>query len=233
MLYGAFFARKTVKPWEEGRLNPAYCQITSDLDVHLIPSVPYIWVLTSENQLILGVEEPWNYPEAFHINVSRPQDAQVWMNLVSKMKLSLIDRSTVSALMTATSSLVNGVVSISPSPESVCFERRLGHPTIAVRFSDHLSTCGTMTPEPCRLGGDLYCDNGQWVINNRSGRYGCKHESSLEHQEQIEQTLIYASEILQRKRIPVVPRLYFSCPHPNFISDIFAGGTRDLLKIRQ
>lgn len=59
-----------------------------------------------------------------------------------------------------------------PAPKAIArLCNRLGHPAL-------------VSADPARVGGEIYYDNGEWIINNRSGRYGLnlgRQKKHLDH----------------------------------------------------
>jgi hypothetical protein len=82
-----------IKPHEAGRINLTYTDITeSNSDFKPVPGVPYLWVVTSEladkkssdeKRIIVGVEEPWKYPQAMGFSKNDP----IWKENIEKQLL--------------------------------------------------------------------------------------------------------------------------------------------------
>lgn len=79
------------EPIEPTRLNPAWTDLTANpirsatFSFEPVQSVRYDWVLTSpELHLVVGLEKPWDHPEAFGFRGSEP----VWKRIAADMKAS-------------------------------------------------------------------------------------------------------------------------------------------------
>lgn len=53
----------SLREQEKNRLNPAL--INSDALTELLPEIPYLWALNKDCELMIGIEKPWLYPQAF------------------------------------------------------------------------------------------------------------------------------------------------------------------------
>lgn len=69
-----------IKPQEMERLNPAFTKL-EDLK-SLVPGVPYLWVLDSQGNINIGIEEPWKYPQAFGFKGDEQTWQQIKKNLI-------------------------------------------------------------------------------------------------------------------------------------------------------
>jgi len=188
-------ALKPIKPTEQGRVNPAYYHLRDLNPNAFVPTVPYIWVITEKREVVIGIEAPWDYPDAFGFNIENPEDAKNWTHIQQQLKEA---------------------------------QPILGHPTIAVQFLETRADAGTTLPGKCYIGGDLFHDGENWILNNRSGRYGRKDEHTVYRQQQVESYLRFATHLFKQISMPVTPKLYFHKRNPDFTSDIFAGDTSDL-----
>jgi hypothetical protein len=128
-----------VKPHESGRLNSFYTNITlngmKSESCKLVESVPYLWVYNDKEEIIIGVEDPLKYPQAF-VDPGIPIQKAAF----DKIKPSLFAA------------------------------RKLGHPTLASHFDD--KGAALTDRGQAYIGGELICENGKWILNNVSGRYG-------------------------------------------------------------
>lgn len=129
---------------EPTRLNPAWTDLTESpigsptFSFRPVQTVRYDWVLTSPAlHLIVGLERPWDHPEAFGFRSGDP----VWRRIATAMEES----------------------------------GRSGHPTLVCSFGNvdanplgHIESTGLGL-----IGGELvYQNDGRWLINNNSGRFG-------------------------------------------------------------
>jgi hypothetical protein len=123
----------TVKPNERGYLNPGYTDLTDCFEQGIAPSrfqpgQMYLWVLTGDDHLVIGLENAWRQGEALDVELER------------------------------------GI------SEYLAYKGKAGHPTLTPKWDPD----GTVSDDPgqAAIGGELNYVNGQWVIDNNSGRYG-------------------------------------------------------------
>lgn len=131
---------KVVKPQESERISLSYNNITEQKKLAgetftPIKGVVYLWVYTTTQEIIVGIEEPWKYPQAF-IDVTDQKQMDNFRKIVKQTKSSGM----------------------------------LGHPTLACSFDE----AGKALPEKgtAYIGGELKYIDGQWQIDNYSGRFG-------------------------------------------------------------
>jgi hypothetical protein len=138
-----------VKPSELTMINPVWIDIEANPEEFVAyQDVTYLWVMRDDGKIILGVEEPWKYPQAFAPSVSitlekmrRHYEAQkdYWNSQ------SIRDGSG-------------------------------GHPTLAAWFSE--TGEASDYAGFAFIGGELQYDSvsKKWVLSNRSGRFGRKDD---------------------------------------------------------
>lgn len=57
-----------IRAGEINRINPGYTNLSTAEKFLPIKGVTYIWLLTSQEELIVGIEEPWNHLNAFALS---------------------------------------------------------------------------------------------------------------------------------------------------------------------
>ncbi|KFA87389.1 hypothetical protein [Archangium violaceum] len=172
-----------VKPSELTMINPVWIDIQSN-PKEFVPhkSVTFLWVMRGDGNVILGVEEPWRYKEAF--------DKSVWP-MLEKMK----QHYEAEAEYWKTQSIRDGSG---------------GHPTLAAWFdptgraSDHAGFA--------YIGGELRYDENtsQWVLTNQSGRFGRGSElkeGTVQEQDVLEALNGAAQRITEKTGLAVTIRL--------------------------
>ncbi|HAT1130430.1 TPA: hypothetical protein NR353_001600 [Legionella pneumophila] len=92
--------------------------------------------------------------------------------------------------------------------EGIKAHHGFGHPTLAAEFNSD----GQVKVGLAHLGGELKCINGEWIIDNRSGRFGRYDEVSADIRLQIENTINEVASIFQEANIKVTPKLHFKNP---------------------
>lgn len=83
---------KIIKKQEEASINYAYTNLTqafNDFASKFTPveGVRYLWVYTEKKEIIIGIEEPWNYPQAF-IDTKKLKDCQFFHEKIKPLKLN-------------------------------------------------------------------------------------------------------------------------------------------------
>lgn len=149
----------SIKPHEQNTIN--YCIMNLSQDkFELVESAKYLWVLTwnevtQEPEVFFGIENPLDYPQAFHVNI-QGYLKKLKQNLdeaIDKIKQSDADHikkeNQINAMI-----LQNG------------FPGR-GHPTLAIKYNNN----GDALPCKSYAGGELFFEKDQWVLNNASGRF--------------------------------------------------------------
>jgi hypothetical protein len=133
-----------VKPSELTMINPVWIDIENDPQEFVQHrSVTFLWVMRDDGHIIVGVEEPWKYPEAFDPGVKKMLD-QMKEHYEAKAKY-----------YAELGSIRDGSG---------------GHPTLAAWFSqtgqasDHAGFA--------YIGGELKYIGDHWVLTNQSGRFG-------------------------------------------------------------
>ena len=192
-----------IKTKEEGRVNPAYMNISDVGHFNPVAGVTYIWALNSEKKIIIGIQKPWEHPDAFNFDLKDSNQKKQWDDITDKLKMDSEDPS-----------------SLNSNPEG------FGHPTIGAEFITEGERSGGVHPGACYLGGELNYKNEQWVINNKSGRYGRKKELGLDNQKEIQHILLEVADEFQRMGIPVKPELILNDPDPQFESAILTVGKK-------
>lgn len=135
-----------VRKPEEGRVNAAYWNITKQPGFKPNPGVTYLWILNADGDIVIGIEEPWKYPQAF--NLEEKIAGKILTEMQQEMKTNKI--------------------------------LGLGHPTLVTQFDEKgipLSALGK-----AKIAGELYFVDGEWQIDNLSGRYGQRDEDLMEVQ---------------------------------------------------
>ncbi|OGT43851.1 MAG: hypothetical protein A3F13_05600 [Gammaproteobacteria bacterium RIFCSPHIGHO2_12_FULL_40_19] len=131
-------------------INPGYVDLTFLKTVRLDQSTPYIWVLTADNHIILGIERPWDHPSAF-VPGSETELNKIRANAIKMLELSLQDQA--------------------PTPEYLEEKCGLGHPTLSAKFtpSGDIDHAGGKA----FIAGALTYDTQSkaWLLNNKSGRF--------------------------------------------------------------
>ena len=211
-IFDSIFSLKVIKPSEQDRINPAYCNISAMGRFDPVRTVKYIWALTKNNEIIIGIDKPWEYPQAFQIDISKPEQKKLWENIVSQLKKGLL--------------LEN---------DDCLPKAAIGHPTIVVHFKTDENIVGAVIPGECVLGGDLYFNNDHncWILNNRSGRFGRKNASGLDEQQKVEKMLLFTAHQFAELRLEVKPLLYFHEINAELKSNILGGSTKTLDELDQ
>lgn len=144
---------KTVKKLEKNLLNPFWCDVKQETFVPL-EGITYLWALiptgTNELTVITGIEEPWTEP-------TRAKLIDQYPNLKEPLE----------KLREA----------FAPKQEELEKKGKKsgmgGHPTLSPAWLDN-GVANTAMGK-AYLGGELYqSTDGQWRINNKSGRFGRK-----------------------------------------------------------
>lgn len=221
-IFDSIFSLKDIKPSEQGRINPAYCNISAVGRFDPIETVMYIWALTENNEIIIGIDKPWEYPQAFNIDIHIPEQQALWDVIAAQFKEGLFSDSP------PMSDSSDG-----SSPNDSLSKATIGHPTIVVHFETDENKVGTVIPGRCVLGGDLYYNENEWILNNRSGRFGRKNETGVKNQQKVEHMLRYAAQQFTALGLHVTPRLYFHQVDPELESSILGGSTKALDEVEQ
>lgn len=168
-----------LKSSEVGRINPAYSDVADINSETLAPGVTYIWTLNQTGRLLIGLEKPWEHPEAFHIDTTTEEGLSQWAEIVKQLKQSSVE---------------------SESHEGY------GHPTLGASFTESgdVEVGEVFLGGELRFDDD----KGFWVLNNRSGRYGRARETAPEAILQIQQTLEHVAKRFQAQGILVEPKLF-------------------------
>ncbi|MGG1947779.1 hypothetical protein AB1286_23770 [Trinickia sp. NRRL B-1857] len=138
----------TVKPSELTMINPVWIDIQTDPQ-EFVPnrSVTFLWVMRDDGSVIVGVEEPWRYRDAF--------SPSVWP-MLDDMRKHYEDQ----AEYWKTQSIRDGSG---------------GHPTLAAWFSPSGGASGHAGF--AYIGGELrYEAQTGWVLTNQSGRFGRRED---------------------------------------------------------
>ena len=206
-IFDSIFSLKDIKPSEQDRINPAYCNISAIGRFDPVKTVKYIWALTKDGEIIIGIDKPWEYPQAFQIDIRKPEQKKLWDEIVIQLKKGLLLKSDDSLPKAA-----------------------IGHPTIVVHFQTEDHKVGTVIPGECVLGGDLYfnSDQNSWILNNRSGRFGRKKTFGLDEQQKVDKMLLFAAHQFYELDIIVKPLLYFHEVDAELKSNILGGSTKTL-----
>ena len=100
---------KSVNKAEESRINPAYIKLEDLHCDNLVPGVTYLWVLKAGGNIVVGIEKPWVYPEAFNYDLSDLKDQERWADISRQLQ---------------------------SAPELAKTEHGFGHPTLGAAFSE-------------------------------------------------------------------------------------------------
>ncbi|STX81444.1 Uncharacterised protein [Legionella busanensis] len=73
--------RKNFKEHEKDRLNPTITQI--ELLAGLHQDIPYIWAIDNTGNIMIGIEKPWLYPQAFGFKGNET----LWHEIKEQLKL--------------------------------------------------------------------------------------------------------------------------------------------------
>jgi hypothetical protein len=170
-----------LKDTEKDRINPAFVNLTAGDKFYPHEEIVYLWAYNANKELAVGIEYPWQHPEAFDLDLGNDNERAVW-ELISEQLQTLI--------------------------EGIIKHYGFGHPTLAANFDEE----GSISVHLAHLGGELKYVEGEWVIDNKSGRFGRYEEADLEIQRQIENTMLEVSDIFNNAGIPVKPKLDFENP---------------------
>lgn len=137
-----------VKPSELTMINPVWIDIQTDPQEFVAnKSVTFLWVMRDDGSVIVGVEEPWKYPDAFSPSV-RPMLEE--MRKHYEAKAAYWDEHSVR-------------------------DGSGGHPTLAAWFSPSGDASGHAGF--AYIGGELrYEAETGWILTNQSGRFGRRDE---------------------------------------------------------
>lgn len=80
-LFKPEYAAKKIKASEKNRINPAYTNISQGQTFKAIEGVTYLWLYTDKMEVIMGIDKPWHYPEAFKVN----NDAE-WQRIAAQLR---------------------------------------------------------------------------------------------------------------------------------------------------
>ncbi|MBN1205311.1 MAG: hypothetical protein JXB05_10335 [Myxococcaceae bacterium] len=172
-----------VKPSELTMINPVWIDIEANpKEFVAFPDVTYLWVMRDDGKVIIGVEEPWKYPQAFADSVKGTlEDMRKHYEAQQEYwnAKSIRDGSG-------------------------------GHPTLAAWFSETGEASGHAGF--AYIGGELQYDKvgKKWMLNNRSGRFGRRDElvaSKITQQELQEELQAAARKIKQCTGLEVTTQL--------------------------
>ncbi|MFA5960992.1 MAG: hypothetical protein WC785_10815 [Tatlockia sp.] len=77
---------KKIKPSEEKRVNPAYTQVAGNASFVPLPGVTYLWVLNQDKKLIVGLERPWEHPDAFNFDLQSADQKKQWEQIAGQLQ---------------------------------------------------------------------------------------------------------------------------------------------------
>lgn len=166
-----------LKTTELGRINPAYTDVRNINASTLVPGVPYLWTLNESGQVLIGIEKPWEHPEAFHVDVTNEVDLQRWNMIVQQLQ---------------------------SATESESHEG-FGHPTLGASFTETGEADVGAAYLGGELHFDVA--RNHWILDNRSGRYGRTRETEPQAIIQIQRTLEHVAKLFQAQGISIEPRL--------------------------
>lgn len=141
-----------LKSHEATSINPAYLNLTeSKTTIQLARTTPYIWALTGENHVVLGVERPWDHPDAFvsgcEATLQKIHDAAI-------------------------ESLQSSFKEQAPTRDYLEEKCGLGHPTLSTPYA---TRSGDMVYGQGKIfiAGQLSYDekSDAWVLSDKSGRF--------------------------------------------------------------
>ncbi|NER39446.1 MAG: hypothetical protein F6J93_36805 [Oscillatoria sp. SIO1A7] len=170
-----------VKPSEATMINSVWIDLKETPQEFVNnKQITYLWVLydyssrsqehsqSEEKTVIVGIEEPWKYMDAFDKSV-HPK--------LEEMKKHYEETKDFSNSL----GLKDGMG---------------GHPTLAAWFSSDGRATGSNGC--AYIGGELYWDKKTWFLNNQSGRFGRAKGDHKLKKEQIEELLNEAKEIIEK-----------------------------------
>jgi hypothetical protein len=161
----------SIKEREENKINYAYMNITQEAAAHPkdkfqpIKGVTYLWVCVpgeenEKKEMIVGIEEPWKYPQAFAgghpdlIALSQHLEGDaLWAALANEFRQQKWQEETLKEMEAIAKSQKGG----------------RGHASLAAAFDK-----GQAFPEfgKAYIGGELKFEGGKWQLDNCSGRFG-------------------------------------------------------------
>ncbi|MBA2656606.1 MAG: hypothetical protein H0U70_06420 [Tatlockia sp.] len=180
------------RPSEIGRINPGYLNVTLENKFVPVEGVTYIWVLNAKQELIIGIEEPWNQLKAFELNYDNETEKKSFEQLVDLLR--------------------------DPTGEQVD-TWKFGHPSLTSSFN---SKGELEEGEAYLGGELHFNEELGWVLTNESGRYGGWNvvsepivlETERTFQEQVIKTCYVAIEKLNKVNV-------YPCLEISFLKSLY------------